>query len=81
METLTCSHVNVFDNYLHWSCVSVKKQYTLQKDKWKCKWFTLTQDLHAEYMPIDTYTHNFYMDIWFFQKKKEHQSCISKLGI
>jgi hypothetical protein len=24
----------------------------------KCKWFTLTQDLHAIYMAIDTYTHN-----------------------
>jgi len=24
----------------------------------KCKWFTLTQDLHAVYTAIDTYTHN-----------------------
>jgi len=24
----------------------------------KCKWFTLTLDLHAVYMAIDTYTHN-----------------------
>jgi len=24
----------------------------------KCKWLTLTQDLHSIYMTIDTYTHN-----------------------
>jgi hypothetical protein len=24
---------------------------------YKCKWFTLTRDLHAVYMAIDTYMH------------------------
>ncbi len=76
MDTLTCSHVNVFDKYLHWSHVSVKKKNTLQKDKWKCKKFEreTVNDLHLDmiYMPsicLLTLTHNFYMDIWLFQKK------------
>ncbi len=53
--------VSVDDKYLHWPRVSVKKLYTLQQDKCKCKkfgWFTLTWDLQAVYTAINTYMHN-----------------------
>jgi len=37
-KTVTWGCVGVFDKYLHWPCVSVKKYiYTLQQDKCKCK--------------------------------------------
>jgi hypothetical protein len=67
LKTSTQGCVSEFDKYLHWPCVSVKKNiYTLQQDKCKCKIIghvsvndlTLTLDLHAVYMAIDTYTHN-----------------------
>jgi hypothetical protein len=88
MDTLTCSHVNVFEKYLHWSCVSVKKQYTLQKDKWKCKKIEreTVNDLHLHkiYMPyicLLTLMHTTFTWLFDFFKKHEHQSCISNLSI
>jgi hypothetical protein len=37
-KTITWGCVGVFDEYLHWPCVSVKIYiYTLQQDKSKCK--------------------------------------------
>jgi hypothetical protein len=56
--------VSVFDKYLQWPCVSVKKiirtltvHNTFKIWMQKCKLFTFTQDLHTIYTTIHTYMH------------------------
>jgi hypothetical protein len=52
-KTFTQGCVSVFDKYLHWPRVSVKKLYIHNN-----RISVGVNNLHALYMAIDTYTHN-----------------------